>query len=135
VKLKRLDEWNRRRRRIAEMYREGLDGIPDLTLPLVAEPCEPVWHIFPVRHPERVWFRRQLAQAGVGTLIHYPVPPHLSDAYQNTVRGHGTFPIAEELAATEVSLPMSPHLTAEQVGKVIEAVRHAACWQALAASR
>jgi dTDP-4-amino-4,6-dideoxygalactose transaminase len=127
VKLRHLDEWNARRREIAARYLEELDGIPDLTLPRVAEGCESVWHIFAVRHPERASLARQLAREGMGTLIHYPVPPHLSAAYADTEFRRGDFPIAEELAATELSLPLHPHLTDEQVEEVIGSVCLAAC--------
>jgi dTDP-4-amino-4,6-dideoxygalactose transaminase len=135
VKLKYLEEWNQRRRRLAELYQQALDGVPDLVLPRVAAGCASVWHIFAVRHPAREWVRRQLAQAGVETRIHYPAPPHLSAAYQDAGFGRGSFPVAEHLAATEFSLPLHPHLTLAQAGRVIEALRHAACWQTLAASR
>jgi dTDP-4-amino-4,6-dideoxygalactose transaminase len=133
VKLKHLDEWNGRRRRIAELYGKELSGIPGLVLPRVAAECQTVWHIYAVRHPERERVRKQLAQAGVETLIHYPVPPHLSAAYAGAGFAHGSFPVAELLAATEFSLPMHPHLTLEQAGRVIEAVSHAAGCQTLAA--
>ena len=101
----------------------------------MAAGCDAVWHIFAVRHPAREWVRRQLAQAGIETLIHYPVPPHLSPAYRDAGFGCGSFPVAERVAATEFSLPLHPHLTPEQTGGVIDALRHAACWQTLAASR
>jgi dTDP-3-amino-3,4,6-trideoxy-alpha-D-glucose transaminase len=136
VKLRRLDAWNDRRRQIAARYVEVLEGIPDLVLPRVARSADPdsdaVWHVFPVLHPERDWLARQLEHAGVGTLIHYPLPPHLSGAYRDQgFRGggfrRGDFPVAEQIARTELSLPLHPHLTAEQVEEVAGSVCLAAC--------
>ena len=128
VKLRRLDAWNQRRREIAARYLEVLKGIPGLALPgMVRDDSEGVWHVFPVLHPERDWLARQLTQAGVGTLIHYPVPPHLTGAYRDLGFRHGDFPIAEQIAREELSLPLHPHLTAEQVEEVAGAVCLAAC--------
>ena len=127
VKLRHLDEWNRRRRQIAQLYLEQLDGIPDLVLPGVAEDGSTVWHAFAIRHPRRDWLARQLALEEIGTMIHYPVPPHLSEAYRDDGYRRGAFPIAERIAAEELSLPLHPHLTAEQVEEIIGSVCLAAC--------
>lgn len=127
AKLKYLDEWNQRRLEIALQYLDQLDGIPDLVLPKVADGCDAVWHIFAIRHPQRDWLARQLAQEEIGTMIHYPVPPHLSEAYRDAGYGHGSFPIAERMAAEELSLPLHPHLTEEQVEEIIGSICLAAC--------
>ena len=127
VKLQHLDEWTRRRRKIAELYLDQLDGIPDLALPRVAEGSDSVWHVFAIRHPQRDWLARQLALEEIGTSMHYPVPPHLSEAYRDAGFRCGTFPIAERIAAEELSLPLHPHLTGEQVEEVISSVCLAAC--------
>lgn len=127
VKLRHLDRWNQRRRQLAGRYIEGLQGIPDLVLPMVAEGCETVWHVFAVRHPERNRLARQLAGEGVETLIHYPLPPHLSGAYSDCGFEAGAFPVASRIAATELSLPLHPHLTEEQAEEVIGSVCLAAC--------
>ena len=127
VKLRNLDEWNRRRRKIAGLYREQLDGIPGLVLPHVAEGGSTVWHLFPIRHPRRDWLARQLALEEIATMTHYPVPPHLSEAYRDAGYRRGFFPIAERIAAEELSLPLHPHLTAEQVEEIIGSVCLAAC--------
>ncbi len=121
VKLRKLDEWNERRRKhaatfLAEFPKAGL------TLPYVPEWAEPVWHLFVVKHPKRDDFQKQLNDAGIGTLIHYPVPPHLSGAYADLGWKRGTYPIAEELADTVLSLPMGPHLTEEQAAAVVREV-------------
>ena len=127
MKLQHLNEWNRRRRKIAELYLDQLDGIPDLALPRVAEGCSTAWHVFPIRHPRRDWLARQLALEEIGTMVHYPVPPHLSEAYRDAGYRRGSFPIAERIAAEELSLPLHPHLTAEQVEEIIGSVCLAAC--------
>ena len=127
VKLKKLDEWNERRQAVAARYRAGFDGSSGLTLPLVPVWAEPVWHLFVVRHPNRDGLQQGLTEAGIGTLIHYPVPPHLSGAYADGKWASGAFPVAETLANTVLSLPMGPHLREDQaslvVGKTIEALR------------
>jgi dTDP-4-amino-4,6-dideoxygalactose transaminase len=122
VKLRHLDDWNQRRRMIVAAYREGLSGIPGLTWPFAPEGVEPSWHLFVVRHLRRDELQQHLTTAGIGTLIHYPVPPHLSQAYGELGFKRGDFPITEDLAATVLSLPMGPHMTGEQVQTVIRAV-------------
>lgn len=123
VKLRKLDEWNVRRTANAARYMAGLFNVPSLTLPSALSGTEPVWHVFIVQHPERNRLQQALAESGVGTLIHYPVPPHLSGAYADLNLPKGRFPIAEQMASTILSLPMGPHLSAGQVDRVIETVR------------
>jgi len=127
VKLKYLDEWNQRRREIARCYLDQLSGIPGLTLPSVADGADSVWHVFAIRYPQRDWLVRQLAREEIGTLIHYPVPPHLSGAYRDAGFGRGSFPLAEQMAEEELSLPLHPHLTWEQVEEIVGSVCLAAC--------
>lgn len=122
VKLKKLDEWNECRRMAAARYQTELAGVPDLTLPFVPEWAEPVWHLFVIRHPRRDALQKGLTDAGIGTLIHYPVPPHLSGAYSDAGWKRGDFPIAEELADTVLSLPIGPHLSKPQVDLVVGAI-------------
>lgn len=117
VKLRVLDEWNGRRREIAQRYLEGLAG-SGLMLPQVPEWAEPVWHLFVVRHPERDALVKRLNEAGVGTLIHYPVPPRLQGAYAEMGFGVGAFPVAERMAGEVVSLPMGAQMAAEDVGVI-----------------
>jgi dTDP-4-amino-4,6-dideoxygalactose transaminase len=123
VKLQRLELWNARRREIAVRYLRDLAGIDGLILPQVAGGAEPVWHIFAVRHERRDALRKHLDELRIGTLIHYPIPPHRSEAYRELGLGEGAFPIAEEHARTLVSLPMGPHMTGEQVDAVVSAIR------------
>ncbi len=119
VKLKHLDEWNERRQTIARRYLEELADVPDLKLPRAAEGAESCWHLFVVRHPRRDALQQHLKEAGIATLVHYPIPPHLSGAYAGSGWKLGDFPITEDLAATVLSLPIGPHLAAEAVMRII----------------
>ena len=119
AKLARLDEWNERRKQWAAVYLQQLEGVPDLTLPFVPEQVEPVWHLFVVRHPERQRLQEHLNAAGVGTLIHYPCPPHLQKAYADLGYGQADFPLSERLSEEVLSLPMGPHLSAEALEHII----------------
>jgi dTDP-4-amino-4,6-dideoxygalactose transaminase len=123
AKLPHLDEWNGRRARVAETYLAALRDCPGVTLPDVPDAAIPSWHLFVVRSDARDALQAHLSAAGIETLIHYPVPPHLSGAYQGVTQGEGTFPIAERLAHTVLSLPVGPHLTDDQQQQVIAAVR------------
>ena len=123
VKLRYLDEWNRRRIEVAKIYANGLGNLNALILPFVPDWAEPVWHLFVVRHPRRDDLQVHLNRQGIGTLIHYPVPPHLSAAYADQGWNPGDFPITEELARTVLSIPMGPHLATASVDKVIQALQ------------
>ncbi len=121
AKLTRLDEWNGRRRGAAGRYLEHLAGIRELALPVVATESEPVWHQFVVRHQRRDELAERLAARGIATHIHYPVPPHLTGAYSDGEPA--VLPMTERLASEVLSLPIGPHLDAEQQDAVIAAVR------------
>ncbi len=123
VKLTRLDEWNDRRRFLAKAYVENLRGTASLVLPYVPEWAEPVWHLFVIRHSGRDALQQELSRAGIGTLIHYPVPPHLSTAYADQGYQAGAFPITEKLAQTVLSLPIGPHIDAPGISKVVHAIK------------
>jgi dTDP-4-amino-4,6-dideoxygalactose transaminase len=123
VKLRYLDAWNERRRALAQRYLEAFPNIPDLLLPTVTPWAEPVWHLFVVQHPRRNALQQLLEQDSIGTLIHYPIPPHMSGAYAPQGWTLGDFPITERLAQTVLSLPIGPHLSGEDAARVIAAVR------------
>ena len=122
VKLKYLDDWNDRRKRIAHLYLEELREI-DLGLPFVPAWADPVWHVFVVRSHNRDGLRRYLSEAGIATLIHYPIPPHLQEAYRELHLGNGSLPISEAIHREVLSLPIGPHLSDAQAGLVVDAVR------------
>ena len=119
VKLAHLDAWNARRAALAQIY---LDGLRDanLVLPHVPDWAEPAWHLFVVRHPRRNNLQQALAEAGIGSLIHYPIPPHRQQAYSDATFPADVFPLASRLADEVLSLPMGPHMSAEQATKVSE---------------
>lgn len=118
VKLKVLDTWNKRRAEIANRYQIELKD-SGLTLPFVPEWAEPAWHLYVVQHQHRDTFQKKLGEAGIGTLIHYPIPPHLQQAYASVGFTQGQFPIAEKIANQCLSLPIGPHLDHASASSVI----------------
>ncbi len=129
VRLRHLDEWNARRRSVANNYRMRLAAAPECVLPVVSEDAQSCWHLFVIRHARRTALRGHLAQAGIETGIHYPIPPHLSEAYSGHGWRKGDLPRTEELADTVLSLPMGPHLQQSQVDRVTDAVLDFCCKQ------
>lgn len=125
AKLPKLDEWNARRQKIAEQYRQGFANIPGLLLPYVPKYIDPVWHLFVVRYLERNALQKHLTAADVGTLIHYPLPPHLQQAYAEMNFGRGSFPLSERLAEEVLSLPIGPHLSSAEADHVVTEVTNA----------
>jgi dTDP-4-amino-4,6-dideoxygalactose transaminase len=125
VKLRRLDEWTERRRRIAGAYREALSG-SELELPVEADGRSHVYHLFVVRVADRDRFRASLSDAGVETLVHYPRPIHGHPAYANLADDHNRLTVSEQLAREVVSLPLHPHLTETEIDDVARLVRAAA---------
>ncbi len=120
VKLKRLDDWNVRRRDIAARYLQGLESLPGLELPKVETWAEAVWHLFVIRHPSRDALLAHLERRGVQTAIHYPIPPADSGAYQGQVKSdRACRAIAEQL----LSLPMGPHLSNADVDYVLQTLQ------------
>lgn len=124
VKLAHLDDWNARRNRIASFYGERLADT-GMTLPHVPNWAAPVWHLYVVQSPDRDHLAAKLKAADVQTLVHYPTPPHLQDAYAGLGNGPGSFPIAERLAETVLSIPIGPQLTMDQAEQVASAIRNA----------
>lgn len=125
VKLKHLDSWNQRRSVIAEMYTKSIRNT-DLILPFVPEWAEPAWHLFVIQCGNREQLQQALNQEGIGTLIHYPIPPHKQQAYASLDFDTSAFPIASSLAENVLSLPIGPHLTLDDSARVVESVnKHA----------
>jgi dTDP-4-amino-4,6-dideoxygalactose transaminase len=122
VKLRWLDAWNARRRAIAARYSEAFAGAPGLGLLKGLPDCEAIWHIYPVFHERRDALRSALEKRGVQSGVHYPTPVHRQPVYAHLGLGLGSLPQTEWAAATEVSLPMFPELTDEEVSQVITAV-------------
>lgn len=120
IKLKRLHEWNKQRVAIATLYSENLKGIGDLVLPELAQGVTSVFHLYVVRTEKRDALKAYLEQKGIGTLIHYPLPPHMQKAYNDLGYQKGDFPIAEKIADTCLSLPIYPGLSNEQIQRVCD---------------
>ena len=123
VKLRHLDEWNAKRRQIADAYREQLVD-RGIALPTVHENAEPVWHLFVIRVGERERLQSLLKEEGIATGIHYPVPLHQQPAYENR-RDSYSLPATERAAQEVMSLPMYPELNDEQIEAVCNAVSSA----------
>ena len=127
VKLRHLDEWNTRRTAIAEQYLSDLRPLAsDLSLPFVPEWASPVWHLFVIRHAQRDALQQHLADQGIQTIIHYPIPPHLSGVYSDLrppTSDLWSLPIAAKLANEVLSLPIGPHVTEDNVSMVTSAIK------------
>lgn len=121
VKLAHLDEWTDRRREIAGVYLDGLAG-KGLILPHVPDWAAPAWHLFVVRTLERDALQARLTAAGIGTLIHYPIPPHMQQAYADLEFSPDDFPIAQQLAGEVLSFPVGPHMSKQDAGLVTTAI-------------
>ena len=121
VKLSYLDEDNECRRKIAKYYRENIKN-PLIILPQVYNEEAHVWHIFAIRTQDRERLQEYLKKNDIQTLIHYPIPPHKQEAYKEWQ--NQSYPISEEIHRTELSLPISPVLTNEEVKKVVEIVNN-----------
>ena len=122
AKLPHLDAWTDRRRTIAATYAEALKDT-GLLLPRVPNWADPVWHLYVVRTPNRDALQKRLTEAGVGTLIHYPIPPHMQSAYRDMGLAANDLPLAKQLADEVLSLPMGPHLTEAEAQTVGELLR------------
>lgn len=121
VKLPHLERMNAERRRIANRYLTEIHN-PEIILPTVRDGCLPVWHIFGIRCKERDELEKYLNDRGIGTNKHYPIPMHQQECYRDLGFERGDFPIAEEISATELSLPMYYGMTEEQIDHVISTV-------------
>jgi len=119
VRLARLEAHNDRRRQLAALYRDAFLEMPGVTPP---DDGGSVWHVYPLRSADRDALQGRLDAAGIGTLVHYEPLPHLTAAYRAEGWRPGDFPVAESLAASEVSLPLHPALTEAQAAAVVAAV-------------
>lgn len=122
AKLPELDALTNERRRIAAQLLDGLSGA-NVALPFVPAQADPAWHLFVIRHEARDRLQAALSERGIGTLIHYPVPPHLQPAYAELSRGKGDFPVSEAIHREVLSLPLWPGMSEAQIAAVITAVK------------
>ena len=122
-KLPELARWNEERRAAARWYGEALAGVGDIVLPPVPRGSEPVWHLYPVRTADPAALGDHLRTLDIGTGRHYPEPPHRSAAYRSLGHGPGTFPVAEAIAAEELSLPIFPGIGEAELEAVAAGIR------------
>jgi dTDP-4-amino-4,6-dideoxygalactose transaminase len=118
VKLKKLNDWTAKRQQIASWNNETLRDVENITLPKVADGATHVNHLYLIRIKKRNELQKHLNDQGVGSLIHYPIPPHLQEAYRYLGFKYGDFPIAKEIAETALSLPLWPGMTNKEVVRV-----------------
>jgi dTDP-4-amino-4,6-dideoxygalactose transaminase len=119
VKLRYLDEWNGRRGKLVSLLQNTLREVPQVTPPAEPSGIESCWHLYVIRTPERDRVQQALESCGIGTMIHYPLPPYRQEAYAELDLPKGSFPIADQLADEVLSLPMGPHLADREWIKVL----------------
>ena len=124
VKLGALEEWTERRRAVASAYTKGL-AESDVILPHVPDWADPAWHLYVVRTSDREALQDRMTEAGIGTLIHYPIPPHMQKAYTDMEIMPEALPMARDLASEVLSLPMGPQLSLDQVQNIVNALKNA----------
>lgn len=124
VKLKYLKEWNAERNMIAERYAMQLSNVSNIVLPELAQGATSVYHLYVIRTENRDALQNYLNAKGIGTLIHYPVPPHLQKAYIELKYKQGDFPIAEKMANTCLSLPIYPGLSHDEIDYVCDSIKN-----------
>lgn len=120
IKLKHLDDWNEMRRKVANEYSVRLAEL-DLKLPLVPDFADPVWHLYVVRTKCREQVQAHLLNKGVGTIVHYPIPPHMQGCYKS--QKWRDLPVSEKLAVEVLSLPIYPGMSEQAVDCVVDAIK------------
>jgi dTDP-4-amino-4,6-dideoxygalactose transaminase len=124
VKLPHLDAENARRVEVAKQYQEAFLGL-DVVRPHIIAQTNSAWHLYVIRHGQRDRLQERLQQQGIGTVIHYPIPPHLQAAYEELGYKAGDFPIAEQIHREVLSLPMGPSMSDSDIAAVVSALRSA----------
>ena len=123
VKLPQLDSWNEKRGEVARVYNDKLSGIGDIITPKIVQESEHVFHLYVIRTKWRDDLAQYINEKGIGNIIHYPIPIHLQEAYEDYAWQRGDFPNTEQLANEILSLPMYPDLTSEQLDEVVRTVK------------
>ena len=123
IKLKRLADWNKGRRSNAALYNELLAGIDGATTPVEANGVESVYHLYVILVDDRDGLQKHLAEKGIGTGLHYPVPLHLQKAYKDMGYKEGDFPVTEDVSKRLLSLPMFAELKKEQIEYVCDSIK------------
>ena len=123
IKLRYLSKWTIERQQIATWYDHGLSDLEEITLPYTLPDSTHVYHLYVIRSQHRNELQRHLNDLGIGTLIHYPIPPYLQKAYYHLGIVRGQYPIAEEIADTCLSLPLYPGLSRQEVNEIVTAIK------------
>jgi dTDP-4-amino-4,6-dideoxygalactose transaminase len=123
VKLRHLNKWTKQRQQIAFWYNELLCGIGDLVLPKISKGASHVYHLYVVRTNKRDSLQKHLNLNGIGTLIHYPIPAHLQNAYKDLGYKKGDFPISEKISDTCLSLPIWPGMEKEMIKYISKIIK------------
>ncbi len=124
VKLRHIDDWNNRRRELAEIYRQRLAGAP-VTVPNDGADAHHVYHLFIIEVEERTRFEQQLKEQGIPTSIYYPQPLHLNEPLKHLGYKAGDFPVSERASERTISIPFYPEISDEQIARVMEVVNEA----------
>jgi dTDP-4-amino-4,6-dideoxygalactose transaminase len=122
TKLRHLADWNRQRQDVAKRYDQTLAGIAGVITPFCPDSARSVYHLYVIRVSDRDALQKHLANAGIGTGIHYPVPLHIQEAYRHLKYPTGSFPVCERVASEILSLPMYPQLRIDQSQRVVREV-------------
>lgn len=123
IKLKHLNNWVNERNAIANLYNQQLTSIGDIAVPEIANGATHVYHLYVIRTQKRNELQTYLAENGIGTLIHYPLPPHQQEAYKELGYKKGNFPLAEQIADTCLSLPLYPGLTIDEISFICNTIK------------
>jgi dTDP-4-amino-4,6-dideoxygalactose transaminase len=115
IKLKKLDEWNDRRRQVAKWYGERLGGNEKIVLPSVPTGREHIYHLYVVRVRDRDRVMKELGARSISCGLHYPIPLHLQAAYRDLGYRKGDFPVTEKVTESILSLPIFPHMTEDML--------------------
>ncbi len=123
AKLKRLDQWNEMRTKMADVYREQLQGVKGIITPKTHADRTHVYQTYAIRIANRDKVAEGLKEKKIGVLIHYPIPIHLQEAYKELGHKRGDFPVSEQVASEILSLPMFPHINKEQICYVCDSIK------------
>jgi len=122
-KIPKLHQLNDFRRETAKLYQESLANLKSVSVPFVPEWADPCWHLFVITCESRDELQSHLTSRNIDTIVHYPIPPHLSQAYADLGFQVGAFPIAEKLANSVLSIPICPFLSQNEKLTVINAIQ------------
>lgn len=123
AKLKYLDQWNALRAKHAASYRQQLADCPDLIIPSVMEDRTHIYQTYAVRLPNRDEVLKKMQENNIGVLIHYPIPIHLQEAYEDAGYQRGDLPLSEQISGEIMSLPMYPHMAADDIALVCDTLK------------